>query len=202
MESPRTSRVARLLSALGALVGASLGFGQTLAVHSPFMIGGSAGAAASAPAEAYELAGSSVQGADISVCIYERGAKRSQWISVGDTVDGVHVVSFNPQEDRAVVTISGATKELSLRKAAPASATQSLAYALRGPPSGSSQVASIMPLAPTGAAAPSTPESAAREQKEARMLVSDLLEIGVQQRKAYQDAKQKSAADASSQPAN
>jgi hypothetical protein len=34
------------------------------------------------------------------------------------------------------------------------------------------------------------------------MLVSDLLEIGVQQRKAYQEAKQKAAAETPAQPAN
>ncbi len=44
--------------------------------------------------------------------------------------------------------------------------------------------------APPPAAAAATPE---QEQREARMLVSDLLEIGVQQRKAYQDAKLKAA---------
>ena len=37
------------------------------------------------------------------------------------------------------------------------------------------------------------PGSAAQEQREARMLVSDLLEIGIQQRKAYQEAKQRAA---------
>jgi hypothetical protein len=34
------------------------------------------------------------------------------------------------------------------------------------------------------------------------MLVSDLLEIGVQQRKAYQDAKQKAASEPPVQPTN
>jgi hypothetical protein len=42
----------------------------------------------------------------------------------------------------------------------------------------------------------------AQDQREARMLVSDLLEIGVQQRKAYQDAKEKAAAQSSPQPTN
>jgi hypothetical protein len=44
--------------------------------------------------------------------------------------------------------------------------------------------------------------SAVTEQREARMLVSDLLEIGVQQRKAYQDAKQKAASEPPAQPTN
>ena len=40
---------------------------------------------------------------------------------------------------------------------------------------------------------PESPAAAMKEQREARMLVSDLLEIGMQQRKAYQDAKAKAA---------
>jgi hypothetical protein len=171
---------------------------QTLVGNSPFMPAGKGGGAAAAANEAYELAGSAVFGADVSVCIYERQAKRSQWIAVGDTVDGVRVVSFDPANDMAVVSVLGANKELSLRKASSASAPGQ-SFALRSPPSGSSQAAFTAPAAP---AAASTPETAAQEQREARMLVSDLLEIGLQQRKAYQDAKQKSASEPPPQPAN
>ena len=56
--------------------------------------------------------------------------------------------------------------------------------------------------APIAAAPPEAVGSAAREQLEARMLVSDLLEIGIQQRKAYQEAKQKAAAATPPSPDN
>jgi hypothetical protein len=46
---------------------------------------------------------------------------------------------------------------------------------------------------PVGGPPPAATATPEQEQREARMLVSDLLEIGVQQRKAYQDAKQKAA---------
>jgi hypothetical protein len=49
-------------------------------------------------------------------------------------------------------------------------------------------IAPVVPLPP-----PSTPAEAERE---ARMLVSDLLEIGMQQRKAYEEAQRKAALEA------
>jgi hypothetical protein len=48
--------------------------------------------------------------------------------------------------------------------------------------------------------APATPESQAKAETEARMLVSDLLEIGMAQRKAYEEA-QRRAAEGNAQPA-
>jgi hypothetical protein len=44
------------------------------------------------------------------------------------------------------------------------------------------------------------PGSDARAETEARMMVSDLLEIGMQQRKAYEDARNQPAASAPAQP--
>jgi hypothetical protein len=58
------------------------------------------------------------------------------------------------------------------------------------------------PPAPIASDSPAPARTAAQEQREARMLVSDLLEIGVQQRKAYQDAKQKAASEPPVQPTN
>jgi len=180
--------------AAGAVAGA---FGQTTLVgDSPFAPAGSAGAAAASSAEAYELAGSSVQGPDVLVCIFDRGAKHSDWIAVGGTAGAVHVVSYDADKDRAVVTISGARKELTLRTATVASAGAA--------PAGRQAPPSPRPAPQVVAGAPPVQgpaANAAREQQEARMLVSDLLDIGVQQRKAYQEARQK-AAQAPSQPAN
>jgi hypothetical protein len=177
------------LPALAVLACAGTLFGQsTLVTDSPFAPIGSATAAGNAPAESYELAGSSEQGSAVSVCIFERQKKHSQWIPVGGDLDGIHVISFDASRDTAVVTIAGARKELSMRKSVIASANS---YA-----SGRMPVALNAPGPSTGpiASAPVQAAPAAiQDQKEARMLVSDLLEIGVQQRKAYQDAKLKAA---------
>ena len=59
-------------------------------------------------------------------------------------------------------------------------------------------VEKVLPLRKTRGAA--QPLSIARQEEEARMLVSDLLEIGMAQRKAYEE-KQKQAADPNAAPA-
>jgi hypothetical protein len=182
--------------ALAALGGATAVFGQTLVGNSPFMPPANAVGAAGAPAAAYELAGSTAQGSEVTVCIYEREAKRSLWIGVGETSGGVQVVSYDAANDTAVVTIDGVRRDLAMRKAAVVAQSQSPGY--RSEPSGSSRAEPVVASAPP---APASPDNVAQDQREARMLVSDLLEIGVQQRKAYQEAKQK-AAEASTQPAN
>jgi hypothetical protein len=187
------------LHALAVLAGGAVAFGQgALVVRSPFgPAGGAAGGAGGTP-EAYELAGSTVQGKDVAVCIFERQAKHTRWIPVGGITDGIRVISFDAAHDVAVVSVEGAIKELTMRKPTIA-------------PLGSQSMAVAEPAAPApppaqivGNAAGGAPKSAqaiAQEQREARMLVSDLLEIGVQQRKAYQEAKRKGA-DASPQPSN
>lgn len=165
------------------------------------MPSGSMAAGGAAPAEAYELAGSSVQGPDVSVCIYERQAKHSQWIPVGGIADGIHVISYDALNDRATVTIAGAFKELTMRRATVASLSPSSA----GRPDESAAPLRLQPAVPDAQLAPAAAaplRSAVEEQREARMLVSDLLEIGVQQRRAYQDAKQKAASGAPPQPSN
>lgn len=182
------------IAALGLAVSA---FGATLVGNSPFAAAGKGAGSAGAPAEAYELAGSTSQGSQVSVCIFERQSRRSQWIGVGDTVDGVHVVSYDPTSDAAVVTINGTRKDLAMRKDTVASTGTPYNPAVA--PVSNVQVASLVPVPAQVAAAPGTP---AAEQREARMLVSDLLEIGIQQRKAYQDAKQRAAAASAPQPSN
>jgi hypothetical protein len=185
------SRLLRL-GPLVALTCAGACFGQGgLVGDSPFAPSGSASASGKAAEQDFELAGSSSEGSNVAVCIFERHSKHSEWISVGGTSDGIHVVSFDSFHDRAVVIVSGQRKEISMRVAAVA-AMPSSPTPIR---TDFSQAPSSSPLVPVtgqaqGPVVTGTPE---QQQREARMLVSDLLEIGVQQRKAYQDAKLKSA---------
>lgn len=172
--------------ALAALALAPLAVhGAVLAANSPFAPAGAVGVAAAAQ-DNYQLAGSTAQGSDVSVCIYAAQTKRSLWIPVGGEVDGVHVISYDDTNDIAVVRVGGGQKTLSMRNAtigAARAASQSFAAADVSP----------APIAESGG--PKSADAIQREQREARMLVSDLLEIGVQQRKAYQEAKAKAAAD-------
>jgi hypothetical protein len=185
--------------ALAVLGCAGAAFAQTaLVTNSPFAPagGGDATQAKSAP-EAFELAGSSVQGTDVAVCIFEREKKHSLWIPVGGDLNGVHVISFDAAHDTAVVTIGGARKELSMHRATVVSTNAPAGRTVAPAPN-----APVVPIASAAPDTPANPATAARDQREARMLVSDLLEIGVQQRKAYQDAKQRAAPGTPPPPQN
>ncbi|HEY4988334.1 MAG TPA: hypothetical protein VII09_00930, partial [Opitutaceae bacterium] len=81
------SRAVRL-PVLAALSWAGTSFGAPLIVNSPFSSNGAKGAGVSGPAEAYELAGSTVEGSLVTVCIFERQKKHSEWIAVGAESDG------------------------------------------------------------------------------------------------------------------
>jgi hypothetical protein len=148
-------------------------------------------AAAASNQDPYQLSGSSSEGSDVSVCIYLRQSKRSLWIPVGGEADGVHVISFDAAHDTAVVTAGGSRREITMRKAVIASAGQPAAT--RAAPVAVQADSAPAPIAAAAAPGPANADTLAKDQREARMLVSDLLEIGVQQRKAYQDAKAKAA---------
>jgi hypothetical protein len=178
------------LPVLAALSWVGTSFGAPLIVNSPFSSTGASHAGVAGPAEAYELSGSTVQGDQVTVCIFERQKKHSEWIPVGADADGIRVVSYDSLHDTAVVLIGGVRKELPLRKAVVTSV-----YAAAGTRAPVPEAAPPPPLMPIASAPQVTnPTTAAQDQREARMLVSDLLEIGVQQRKAYQEAKLKAAA--------
>lgn len=164
---------------------------------SPFVQAGggsAAGAKAGAP-EAFELAGVSVSSAATQVCIFDAQAKRSRWIAVGATADRIQVVSYDAKSERAVIRVDGVQRELGLRRATVAS--------LNPPPTWTNNrtapAAVIMPSpAAPGPPAPTPPTPAKlaqiqKEEREARMLVSDLLDISIQQRKAYEEAQKKAA---------
>jgi len=162
---------------------------------------GSAGAqAAGAAAPSYELAGASATPDGTEVCVYDAQSKRSSWIAVGASRDGIRVISYDPERDEAVVNVNGGNQVLPMRKASVAASA-----AGQAPMWGPSMPFSVQPsLGPPGMpAAQPPPEPAdpkarelARQEREARMMVSDLMEIGMQQRKAYAEAKARAAAQA------
>lgn len=194
--TPHSLAAARGVCAAALALSLALGSAcaqTTLVAASPFAPAGADGAGGTAATpESYELAGSSVQGSDVLVCIFDRQAKRCEWIPVGGDVGGIHVISYDATLDRVVVTVAGTRRELGLRKAVVVAAAPERTKAVT---LGVPRVAETPVSTP-----PPSATSAARDQQEARMLVSDLLEIGVQQRKAYQEARQKAAA--ATQPGN
>jgi hypothetical protein len=159
--------------------------------ESPFL---PAATSAAAPAESatLQLAGISVIEPKIYVLLVDTvnaGKSRSRWIAVGAKVDDLEVLSCDMDKDEAVVRVGSDLKTLALRKPASAkSGALPAAFAGQSPP---------MPLVgPAGGALPQVAPLVTREEKEreARMLVSDLLDISMRQRKAYEEAQRAAAA--------
>ena len=160
--------------------------------ESPFL---PTGTTTAAPVESatLQLAGISVIDPQIYVLLVDttNAAKsHSHWIAVGTKVDDLEVLSCDADKDMAVVRVGSEVKTLTLRKSAGAKSGAMPVFPTLSPPT---------PLVgPASGALPQVAPLVTREEKEreARMLVSDLLEIGMRQRKAYEEAQRKAAADA------
>ncbi len=200
---------------------------STLPKGSPFTRPAGAVDPASAPSETMQFAAVRTLGKHTEIDLYDTQGKKNHWIPLGETVDGMTAVSYDARRDQVVVTIGGVNKTLNLRMAKgavpgnpgianptaasfatpPAPAVQPVAVAPVPAPAKAPEASDASTAAPTAAAAapaqPAAPLSVVRQEEEARMLVSDLLEIGMAQRKAYEDKqKQGAGADASATAAS
>lgn len=151
---------------------------------SPFLPVGKATVEAAAAPSTYALLGVIASPQETVVNIGIAAEKRNLWVPVGQTVDGIQVVSLDGQATEVVIRAQGQTHTLTLKRAVIASA----------------RPASAPPPLPAGAvqppplpAGPARPLTQAEQEREARNLVSDLLEIGLQQRRAYEEAQRKAA---------
>ena len=139
----------------------------------------------------YELSGVTKIGDKTMGCIEEVSKKKSRWISVGGKADGIELVSCDLAKGEAVVNAGGRQLVLLLRKSSTIKSPSVVSLPLSnetGPAGG--KLPALVPL--------TTKEE---QEREARMLVSDLLEIGMRQRKAYEEAQRKAGEDASKKPA-
>jgi hypothetical protein len=209
----------RLLTPALCLVAACSLAGPTARAQSPAPNGSPFAPPASAnpgeaPAERIEFAGVMI-GETTDLIFKDKTTGKKTFVGVGKTADGITVQKYDPRLDQVVVKINGEQKTLTLKKASgpanapapvaampvgfntptpatvqtisqPAAATapQPVAGAGTTPPVAASGT-------PTQPAPPATPETQQKAETEARMLVSDLLEIGMAQRKAYEDAQKK-----------
>jgi len=165
---------------------------ESLRTPSPFLPPAGAAQPGGAAKEdaAFQLSGMTVVGRDTLLSITRMEDKRSQWIPVGKTVAEITVVSYDPKTEQAVIRVAGREHRLTLKKA---SVQPAPAQPATVPPPAEHKPA---PPAPTKEPAavvlpPMTPQE--EKEMEARMLVSDLLEIGQQQRQAYAEARRKAA---------
>lgn len=115
--------------------------------------------------------------------------KRSQWIAVGASADGLEVLRFDAKTSQVTLRHAGVEHTLTLKQPVISASNAAGATAtLSGPAAAIAQI----PLPPL-----ITKEE---QEREARMLVSDLLELGMQQRKAYEEAQRKAATEAAQKP--
>ncbi len=172
-----------LIAVAAVFLAPALSRAQTkIAASSPF-IPAEGGAVFAAPenSSTHELVGIFGSSKQTLVGITDKATRKSIWVPVGKSADGVEVISCDAKHDRAVVKIGGVVQTLNMRSSSP---------------SGSGM--SIPVVANTSGTVQSGMQ--AEQEREARMLVSDLLEIGIQQRKAYEQAT-KLAADQTSRKA-
>jgi hypothetical protein len=185
-----------------------------LPATSPFAAGGNA-TVTGTTRDPLEFTGVSTMGKKTMLIFNDTTTKKKTWVNVGETVDGITVVSYDPKLDQAVVKFNGTQKTLALRTASaptggpapvpamptgfntptPAAAQPAppVQPAMPAPETAPAQTPAPAAPATTTPAKPQTPQEQAKAETEARMLVSDLLEIGMAQRKAYEEAQRKAA---------
>jgi hypothetical protein len=186
---PYNSKFSLALAALFVASGLMAGAAPN---DSPFLPApGTVAAKTAAPGE-YELSGMSVVGKETLLSVLRQSDKRSVWIPIGKTVSEITAVSYNAKTDEAVIRVNGKDLTIAMRKSAVVS----------GPATRPPVAVAVAPVStPVAPAAPAKPMTANEEKEtEARMLVTDLLEIGQQQRKAYEEAQRQAASQGKTKP--
>lgn len=198
---------------------------EALPKDSPFRDRRQPAAAVAAASETIEFAGVSAFPKRTDLIFYDKTTKKNHWIAEGETKEGITVLKYDARREQVVVKINGVEKNLQLRKGGsptnqpagvpampvgfntpqPAVMPQTLPAAAPTPiaqmaPAPAPATPAIQPAAnkPEG---PITPETQQKQETEARMLVSDLLEIGMAQRKAYEEAQRKASSGEATPPA-
>ncbi len=167
---------------------------ESAKTDSPFLPPAGAAAPATKEASNYSFAGMTVLNGKTLLSITRESDKRSTWIPVGETVGDITAVSYDPKKDEAVIRADGRELTLPIRKSVVVAAP-----AHRPPVNANILPASSAVITPAPEPQPvKMPALNQQEEKEmeARMLVSDLLEIGQQQRRAYEAAQREAAAKA------
>jgi hypothetical protein len=173
------------------LLGGPLAVAQSLPQASPFLPAPNAAPAAANATSDYELVGMVAQSSGMLLSVMRKSDKHSFWLPVGGTVDEVTAVSYNAVTDEAVIHANSRTFTLKMRKAVIVPGKNPIPVVARAPAPTPAAPASTPDAPPAPAAAPRSEQE--QKEFEARMLVSDLLEIGQQQRKAYAEAQRQAA---------
>lgn len=186
----------RALILLGLLtIGPCLGAAENPAGTSPLVPATPPSSASPAPAQParWELAGVIGIRETLTVRINDTVEKTGAWLRVGESFGALKLITADA--DTATIQVGDERTVLGLRinGVTPGEATSATTTASTD----SSPTPTAAPLPSTGDAEADAKRDQAIAEREARMLVSDLLEISMIQRKAYED-KQVEAAKAAS----
>ena len=174
--------------------------GTVLSSKTPFGPTRGVGGPAEAAHETIEFTGVSTIGQKTDFIFYDKTAKKSHWMAKGETKGGISLLNYDAIREQAVVKINGMEKTLNLRKPAGSSAAARTVAAVPtgfniaspgNPPASATTTPVTFAAAPAPVnltpTVPPAPLTQTQQETEARMLVSDLLEIGMAQRKAYEE---------------
>jgi len=190
---PPSIRHLRFVGALVSTIAMAVGLkAQAPIKESPFMPAAGATSSAKPGSTSYELAGMSVAGKATLLSIVRMSDKRSVWVPVGQTVGEITAVSYDPKTDQATIRADGKLLTIGLRKSAVVSGPPARVPTAQPAPTGPS--VTFPGAQPVGTPAPLPANTQEEKETEARMLVTDLLEIGQAQRKAYEEAQRQAAA--------
>lgn len=158
-----------LLVVTGATAGAQ--------ANSPFASPGQPATSVAAADADFEFTGVIAGSEKVLINLTRVRDRRSFWLSPGESVSGVSVESFAAETNQVTLRLGELTQTLSLKSSPKV-----------GSFSGGGQFVAPPPL-PVAAVAPRVAVTDEEKATEARMLVSDLLEIGMLQRQAYEEAQ-------------
>ncbi len=170
------------------LSGAGLG-AEDAPSDNPFqragIVSNPAASSGDADLDALQFSGLSSIGDQRSFNFTDQRTHKSFWVPMGGAENGVSIVSYDEQNEQVTVRRGRVQKPLSLRKAVLVAATSGSAMPPRAGPSFT--VANNPPPHPPGSGVdeiknPKTPAEVKQAEYEARMLVSDLLDISMKAR--------------------
>lgn len=186
----------------GLLALAGIARADSLPKDSPFVPPAGTAAAAPAADAGYAFTGMTQLGRDTLLGFARLSDKRSVWVPLGKTVGDLTAVAYDAKTDTATIQVDGKVLTLTMRHGSVASAGAAAAPApAPAAPALQSEPVAIVPAPPPASTvpapasstppAPPPPLTTADKETEARMLVTDLLEIGLQQRLAYEEAQRR-----------
>lgn len=155
---------------------------------------------------ALQLSGVSTLGGQSMFNFVDARNNRSFWVPLKGTVNGISVVSWDPSTDTVVVDRAGRSRSIALKQAQIAAMPSSAsAPAVAPAPVRPAGMPTTVIRTPDGGEIvnPKTPQEIAQAETEARMMVSDLLEISMQERarqKTLREAQQKQGQTGQPQP--